>query len=354
VIKLELLIQRTEPRPMRANNLSSRNRSTTGSGVAIVFLVCMGVGALMTLCGCTPTRDSFPEYSGTLLIATYHEMLALDVASGKTLGIPWGVGDLSLYLQDAGPGEAVMVVVRRESVRSRITDDTTGHATVSAAMYYPLASQYTLIPQLCEPTFNCLSIDFDKETRSFLYCGEFSDAPGVYFLDSCFNMVDNLTPVFMQGDTSSEPPMTTGVLVPGDSVLVCGNRSIYVLDRVGRTKRLVCQGVLVAISPQRDKIAVCDGSYGSWRIDMLSLRDSTWMTADDDKQRLDIGCFSPDGNVYAYTKIEGLLDDRKRVWLFDLRTGHHCRTNLTGSISDLRSLYWTDRTFPEITSTSSQ
>jgi hypothetical protein len=339
-----------EQRRIGETNLCSRNTSTTGSGVVVAILAVATVGVSSILVGCAPTRESFPEYGGTLLISKYDEMLALDMASGKTLGIPWRAGDLNLYLQGAGPGDALTVVVDRGFVRGRTSADTTAYATVSAAMYYPLANQYTLIPQLSEPSFACNSIDFDKEANSFLYCGEFSAGQGVYCLDSVFSLVDDLTPVLMKGDTSSETIIPAGVFAPGNSVLVYEDGNVYSLERIRREKRLVCSGVLVAISPQRDKIAVCDGSYGSWHVSVLSLRDSTWMKVDDDKQRLYIGCFSPDGNVYAYTKVEGLLDDRKRVWLFDLRTGRHYRTNLTGSMSCLSSLYWTDRTFPEVAS----
>jgi hypothetical protein len=57
------------------------------------------------------------------------------------------------------------------------------------------------------------------------------------------------------------------------------------------------------------------------------------------------GCFSPDGQVYAYAKTEGILDDRERIWLYNVQTGQSRQTEITGSVSGIGSIYWIDRTF---------
>ncbi len=335
-----------------AENNTVRRRSMLSRGV-LLMIVGMTV---QTGCQSTGTTEALPQYSGTLLMSTTHGTMALDLSTGRQQLVPWETKELKAQMQCADAGGSLFTVLKA-GYEGFWTADSLPLSDAPVGRYVPMSAAVIIEAKLSTPEFACWSIDRDRTTGHLLYCGRFNNKRGIFCLDSIFTLIQDVTHYFVTVDTlvadgslkepTHQGPIATGFFLTDSTVLI-SEHGVYAVTLTTGDKRQVCSGVLVAISRDREKIAVADGFDRDQHVRILSLRDSVWTDVDSDKERLYTGCFAPDGKVYVYTKVEGVLDDRKRVWLYDLGTGDHIKTNLTGGISELSSLYWIDKRYPQI------
>jgi hypothetical protein len=184
---------------------------------------------------------------------------------------------------------------------------------------------------------SCISMDYNEQNRTFLFCGRIEGKSSVVLLDSTFSPLADYTKKL---DVINPGDNFTGYALFLDSVrlLVVYPDSCVIVSLTDGTRHKLAQGGFLALSPDRKWTVMAEDKYEQPRHFLVNTEDFHSSELNIERDRVPGMCFSPDSKQIVYFVISPrLVTPGTRYYIYDLTTKTNYKTRLHEAFG---ALFW--------------